>query len=415
MSRIFLFCRVGFTVLILANLAFAFGSSQDDCLLCHGNPSPRESGEGRLSVDQGQYEGSVHGETGMACTDCHNDLEGVEDYPHLSPLNRVECGACHDREAKDLSKSIHAVVSETGKDTADCADCHGTHDILKVSDPRSRMHPLHQPETCIRCHADIRIAEKYHIKGEEFIKQFKESVHGRALTMAGLTITAVCSACHGSHLILSHRDPQSTVHRMMVPKTCGKCHAGIYIDYVEGVHGEDYLQGNEDVPVCTDCHMEHNIKASIHPESSVYTTHIAQLCSQCHDDERISMEYGLSSSRLKTFLGSYHGVALKYGDVTVANCASCHGYHNIRPSTDPKSSIHPSNIPETCGSCHPRAGINFARGNVHDWAGKESNIIAYYVRKFYIAFIVLLIGTFFIFILSDLFARFRKRFLEVKS
>ena len=36
------------------------------------------------------------------------------------------------------------------------------------------------------------------------------------------------------------------------------------------------------------------------------------------------------------------------------DCASCHGFHGILPSTDPKSRTNPKNLARTCGACHPR-------------------------------------------------------------
>jgi len=47
------------------------------------------------------------------------------------------------------------------------------------------------------------------------------------------------------------------------------------------------------------------------------------------------------------FEGSVHA---KSGEVT---CTSCHGSHDLRSQIDPKSMIFRSNIPQTCGSCHP--------------------------------------------------------------
>jgi len=56
---------------------------------------------------------------------------------------------------------------------------------------------------------------------------------------------------------------------------------------------------------------------------------------------------------------------MRSGSKIVANCASCHGIHNIRRSTDPLSTINAKNLPQTCGACHPGAGQHFAIGPVH--------------------------------------------------
>ncbi len=49
----------------------------------------------------------------------------------------------------------------------------------------------------------------------------------------------------------------------------------------------------------------------------------------------------------------------------MANCASCHGVHNILPSSDPNSTINPKNLPETLASAIPAPGERFAIGQVH--------------------------------------------------
>jgi hypothetical protein len=124
---------------------------------------------------------------------------------------------------------------------------------------------------------------------------------------------------------------------------------------------------------------------------------------------KIERKYGLPANRLSTYIESYHGVANKYGDITVANCATCHGAHDIRPASDPKSSISKKNMPKTCGVCHPGASKNFAEGSVHVLPSSKKDKGVYWVRLFYTAFIVVLIGSFCAYIALDLIARWRRR------
>ncbi len=64
-------------------------------------------------------------------------------------------------------------------------------------------------------------------------------------------------------------------------------------------------------------------------------------------------------------------MASKVGSNTVANCASCHGVHNILPSSDPRSTINHANLAKTCGQCHPGANEKFIATKVHlDGANK---------------------------------------------
>jgi len=232
---------------------------------------------------------------------------------------------------------------------------------MATEEVTSRVYPTNLPHTCLNCHGDPELAVKHEGMGRsEIAKIYLESVHGQALEESGLVISANCASCHGSHKISSLEEfyPQ-------IPKICGDCHAGIYEDYIQGVHGEAFVEGNKDVPLCTDCHGEHDIKSSGDPESTVSPRAVGENCSHCHEDMSLSAKYGLPTRRLASFRDTYHGIALNLGDIRVANCASCHDYHNIRPSSDPKSSVHPDNMTKTCGKCHPNAGENFARGKIH--------------------------------------------------
>ncbi len=103
----------------------------------------------------------------------------------------------------------------------------------------------------------------------------------------------------------------SRVSRKNIILTCESCHVGIEKNYLEGVHGKDYLKGIKDVPVCTDCHSEHDIVSPQDLSSSVYATKVAEVCSGCHDDEKLARQYGFLTSRLKTYSSSIHGTASK--------------------------------------------------------------------------------------------------------
>jgi len=359
-----------------------------------------------VSVDGRTLESSVHGQAGLGCIDCHADLKGVKDFPHAEKLKRVDCALCHAKPAQDLKVSIHS-PDRPGAPVAvaTCADCHGTHDIRAKNDPDSRVFALNLPRTCEKCHGERVVGDR----GAEFIKNYETSVHFRALGKAGLTRSADCSDCHGSHLIRNVHDAASQVSRGRIIQTCGRCHARIERDYLEGVHGRDYVRGGMDVPVCTDCHSEHAILSPRDARSTVYATNVAGVCSHCHDDEVLSKQYGFRTSRLKTFSSSFHGVASKFGEARVANCASCHGFHGIRPSSDPRSPINAANLARTCGKCHAGAGRNFTRGKIHVVSAEESNPAANVIRVFYILLIVVVISVSLLFIAADLWGRLRER------
>lgn len=387
----------------------ALGVTSEDCLICHEDPSLTDEQGVSLTVAPEVFQSSVHGQNGIQCADCHYELAGVEEFPHQTPLSKVDCSMCHYQEFEDYKTSMHGEAFIAGDPEAPiCSTCHGTHGIRRPEDPESKVFPLNLVDVCIQCHTDTRVVSQHELPPPEKIRAYENSVHMKALREKGLSVSAACNDCHGSHKIKPPDNPDSLINRFNIPKTCAKCHQGIYQTYLDSVHGQDYQMQNQDVPICTDCHGEHSIKAHTSPESTVYATHVAEICSKCHEDETLSKRYGFAAQRLKTYLGTYHGIASKMGDTTVANCASCHGYHDIRPPEDPRSSVHPDNIPATCGKCHPQAGKNFAVGKVHVSEARESSMGAYVVEKFYTIFIAASISGFVVFIVADLLARRRK-------
>ena len=64
-----------------------------------------------------------------------------------------QCGNCHKDEAKTFFDTYHGKVSRLGADgSAKCYDCHGTHDILRMEDPKSHLSRNNVVETCGKCH-----------------------------------------------------------------------------------------------------------------------------------------------------------------------------------------------------------------------------------------------------------------------
>lgn len=243
---------------------------------------------------------------------------------------------------------------------------------------------------CLTCHEDPNLKAE---KGKSlFVDREKllNSVHGEA----GLS----CVDCH-----LDLKNVENFPHLEKLKSVlCAACHEKEAKEFMTSIHGQ-VGEKEKTVVLCSDCHGKHDITSSQDSSSRVYATKVAEVCSRCHDDEALAQQYGFLTSRLKTYSNSFHGKASRFGETKVANCASCHGFHNIRPSYDPKSSIHPDNLPQTCGKCHPGAGKNYAKGKIHVISGKTSNKWAYFVKVFYIILIVGSISVFIIFIVADLF------------
>ncbi len=85
---------------------------------------------------------------------------------------------------------------------------------------------------------------------------------------------------------------------------------------------------------------------------------LASLCGRCHSDAQFMKQYNpsLRVDQEREYLTSVHGQRLtRAADTLVATCVGCHPAHNMRPPSDPNSSVHPLKVAETCGACHASA------------------------------------------------------------
>lgn len=417
--------------------------SNDDCLNCHADKDLfKKTPDGKkisLYTDKKVFSASVHQK--LDCVGCHQD---IKDIPHAETLAKVNCGACHQKAQGTYTQSAHFQHFLKGKQDASCRGCHGKHDIrpakkitidscrnchsktyntymtsfhgqafkkgspdapscydcherghsiLSSKNPKALTYHLNIPRTCARCHADPKLVKKHDINIPTPFTAYEKSIHGKGALKLGLTVSAVCTDCHGVHDLYPAKDPRSPINRYNIAKTCSKCHQGVYEVYEGSIHGKAVKRGVSDSPTCTDCHGEHGILGPKEKESSVYATAISKTtCPRCHGATRITEKYGLAAARLSTYVDSYHGLADKAGNKVVANCASCHSIHDIRASDDPLSTVNPKNLPHTCGKCHPGASDNFAKGTIHLAASPEQEPIVYWVQQFYIMLIIGTIG-----------------------
>src|SRR5262249_34194136 len=113
----------------------------------------------------------------------------------------------------------------------------------------------------------------------------------------------------------------------------------------------------------------------------------------CHSSIKLSEKYGIPADRARTFADSFHGLAIRGGGaIEVANCASCHGSHDIKASSDPTSSVNRANLAVTCGKCHPGANWRFAVGSVHVAAEEARQPVLYWIATLYVGLIVVVVG-----------------------
>ena len=310
-----------------------------------------------------------------------------------------------------------ALTVRAGLTDADCLDCHGDNTLFKTNaagkavslfvDKAKLAASAHQTNSCVSCHADITTQhpEDNHPVARvncggchtRQTASFNASVHGLALK-TGHADAATCQDCHDSHEMVSGDSPTSPIYFSRQAETCGACHEQEARDWEASVHGRAVAAGSRDAPTCTGCHDEHKISSLRNGPAMAIS---GEVCSRCHASERINSKYNLPADRVTTFLESYHGLAGQYGSTFAANCASCHGYHKILPSSDTNSTINKINLVVTCGKCHPGASREFAQGKIHvapdgqaggtDFGSRLNR----WVRRIYLLLIFVTIGAMF--------------------
>jgi cytochrome b subunit of formate dehydrogenase len=368
--------------------------TNEQCLTCHSDPGLTKEVNGTpvtLYVDPRKFKHSIHGSM-FSCVDCHTD---VKTSPHETMPAKISCATCHREQQAAYERSLHATSTQGGKPAATCTDCHGSpHELLPSNDPTSRTNHAKIPATCGTCHGNKSVMESNGRSTQPFVS-YKDSVHGQAVAR-GVEKAAVCTDCHGAHDILTATDPKSPIFKFNVPDTCGNCHGKVEQEFKQSIHGQGIARGEWQAPVCTDCHGIHSIQSPKNPLSSVAAHNLSQnTCARCHAGVQLAEEFGFAGNRVTTYLASYHGLASLRGSTIVANCSSCHGAHDILPSSDPRSTINPANLVKTCGQCHVGVTQKFVAARVHVNAplgADVGSVVVNWVRRFYVALIVLVIG-----------------------
>lgn len=255
---------------------------------------------------------------------------------------------------------------------------------------------------CMQCHGDNNFYLKFRNVKQE----------GMYISEDALSISAhkgiSCTQCHTAIKGYPHITT-TAIQKTGIPGMCSTCHRDVYEKYTQSIHWNAIKKGIDAAPVCTDCHGAHSILKITNPVAKVYPENIPKTCSSCHDSVKLAQKYNLPLNRLMTYENSFHGIALKFGDLRAANCASCHGVHEILPSSDPRSSINRANLAKTCGKCHPNATENFVKSPVHVIVSKQGEKGPYIVRLFYTWFIGILITLFVIYVAFDLLNTRRKK------
>ncbi|MGD2110708.1 MAG: cytochrome c3 family protein, partial [Phycisphaerae bacterium] len=423
--------------LILTAIPVA-GQENSDCLQCHNRVGLKVERDGRevsLFVDEKRFAGSVHAD--LDCISCHEALDGVEEWPHETGLDRVNCGECHEDDDGPIAaywSSTHGRLAEEGdKDAPLCQDCHGDHYVVPLRDANSAISPFKIPQMCAQCHAEGAEVERTHnIPQEQIFKRYKQSIHGEGLFKQGLVVTAVCTSCHTGHNVLPHTDPRSSIHKDRVVGTCMQCHGLIEAVHRQSIAGELWEREGA-VPVCVECHSPHEARKVFydtnmsnadclrchrdreleasgdgrslyvdleeHSKSVHGRNNVA--CAQCHtgldpaDKERPcrTLEEPAKCDlchelEVQDYDRGRHGQLHAAGDPNAPSCVDCHGKHEILEHSVPEgatgvlaaiireSPTYSRNIPTLCARCHREGGRAAIR-----YFGAEEHIIEHYTMS----------------------------------
>ncbi len=358
---------------------------------------------------------SVHSPDCKECHGTHDVLSPASPKSRTYKMNiPVLCGKCH-KEGAPVARAYniteHNIIENYSQDihgkglfksgltvTATCNNCHGNHLILPHNNRRSTIFPKNIAKTCMQCHARIEDVHKKVINGELWenkpgdIPSCTACHPPHKVNMKNMPVKIsdqACLKCHGKDDIYKtvngekislKVNPVDLATHMHKNITCVKCHTSVSDDkdkerpcetvkkvdcsnchaevseiYFASGHGQAYFRKDKNAPYCTDCHGTHKVNSKDNDTSSTYRTNIPKLCGGCHKTDGKAVK----NAKLKEINAyvdyslSIHGKGLIEKGLTVsAICTDCHTTHFMLKETDERSSVHPNNIPSTCGSCH---------------------------------------------------------------
>jgi len=316
------------------------------------------------------YADSIHGqglfEKGLivtaVCTSCHTAhfiLPHTDARSSIAAKNlAATCMQCHGQIEKVHRKVIEGRLWEQEPDKVPaCVDCHQPHEIRRVFYDLGAAN-----RDCLTCHGKPELAtERDGARVSLFVDEthYLDSSHGKV----------GCAQCH-TEVSPSHDRPCDSIRSRV---DCGICHAAQVEDYRASTHGQLQAKGDADAPGCLDCHGYHDTKGKRLPTSPTFARNVPQLCARCHRaGEKAAVRIDAEVPDIvASYADSIHGRGLtQAGLVVTATCVNCHSSHRELPPDDPASSVHRSNLPATCGTCHHGVEEQFTR-SIHA-TGKAS-------------------------------------------
>ena len=276
------------------------------------------------------------------CASCHTPHSIL---PHTDPASSIArkniaatCTKCHVMIEAVHRKIIKGELWEKKAHILPaCIDCHQPHKIRNIFYELGMAN-----QDCMRCHQVENL--KSSKDGRSLYvdaQQYEQSVHNKT----------ACSQCH-SEVNASEIRPCQTITKKV---DCASCHADVGDEYKQSTHGMLAAKNDPNAPICSECHGTHGILSKKNPKSRTFPTNIPSLCALCHrEGEQAAVRYkGTEHSIIESYTESIHGKGLMKSGLTVtATCTACHTAHRELPHTNENSSINPKNVAATCGTCH---------------------------------------------------------------
>ncbi len=250
----------------------------------------------------------------------------------------IECLSCH-------AQSDWLYTLPNGEEL----DLSVDYDIFRKS--------VHKDMQCTECHIDYEKFPAPHEKitaktldeyqasfhdtcqkcHQEQFSEVTDNIHNINF-MNGNLNAPLCSDCHQPHnqTHMDLLDSQNTSGEISwQSQICADCHQEAYEDYKESVHGSGLLlDKNQDMPDCVDCHNVHDI---CDPSNNNFRKSSIEVCAKCHTNSEVMQKYGIETNVLDTYM-VFHGTTITlledYDPDSLTNKPTCYDCHGVHDVGD---------------------------------------------------------------------------------
>jgi len=187
------------------------------CLGCHAGGARQD------------WAGSVHQQSGLGCTDCHNPMArlSAEGVLANNSVNQV-CATCHQDIRNKFNRRSHMPLPEG---QMSCADCHNPHGTLTATLIKTDT----VNETCYACHAEKRGPFLFeHAPVREGCLNCHDPHGSNNQTLLTLPVPMLCQQCH---TMTRHPNDLQTIAGLangqapderLIGRACLSCHTNIH-------------------------------------------------------------------------------------------------------------------------------------------------------------------------------------------